>query len=59
MAFALPLPTPRPPAFLINDPERAQRMGACGRRAVEERYNWAIEKEQLFSLYKELINSGS
>lgn len=46
-------------AFLINDPERAQRMGACGRRAVEERYNWAIEKEQLFSLYKELINSGS
>lgn len=41
-------------ASLIGDPERAQRMGRRGRKAVEERYNWEREKEALIDLYGRL-----
>lgn len=40
--------------FLIDNPEIAKKMGENGRRAVEEKYNWAIEERKLLNLYKEL-----
>ena len=40
--------------YLLTHPEEAQRMGASGRRAVEEKYNWTKEKAKLIKLYKEL-----
>ena len=41
---------------LLGDPERAQRMGERGRRAVEERYNWTREEEALLDLYVLLVD---
>ena len=36
---------------LIEDPEKAQRMGENGKRAVIERYNWSPEALKLLSFY--------
>jgi glycosyltransferase involved in cell wall biosynthesis len=43
---------------LIENPDEAHRMGKNGRRAVNERYNWAIEEKKLLDLYSR-ISSGS
>jgi glycosyltransferase involved in cell wall biosynthesis len=39
---------------LLCDPERAQRMGENGRRAVLSKYNWSIEEKKLCEFYAEL-----
>lgn len=36
---------------LAADPELAQRLGANGRRAIEQRYNWRNEAEKLIRFY--------
>jgi glycosyltransferase involved in cell wall biosynthesis len=36
---------------LASNPERAQRMGQNGRKAVEEKYNWGIEERKLLAFY--------
>lgn len=38
--------------YLLTHPEEAQRMGARGREAIERRYNWKTEEEQLLALYE-------
>jgi glycosyltransferase involved in cell wall biosynthesis len=35
----------------VLDPELAQRMGANGRKAVIERYNWPVESAKLLAFY--------
>lgn len=40
---------------LVDDPETARRMGENGRRAVEERYNWANEEKTLLSFYEKIL----
>ncbi len=40
--------------YLIEHSEEAERMGANGRQAVEEKYNWFLEEEKLFNLYKDI-----
>lgn len=40
---------------LAFNPNMAQRMGANGRRAVEHRYNWAIEEQKLLSFYEHIL----
>ena len=40
---------------LASNPEEARRMGENGRRAVNERYNWALEEAKLIELYGRLI----
>jgi len=40
--------------FLVNNPKRAEQMGKNGQRAVNERYNWAIEEKKLLELYRSL-----
>ena len=40
--------------YLLNNPEEAQRMGANGRKAVEEKYNWNNEAKTLLQLYCDL-----
>jgi hypothetical protein len=37
--------------YLLIHPEEAQQMGARGREAIERRYNWKTEEEQLLALY--------
>lgn len=39
---------------LVGDPDVARKMGENGRRAVRERYNWAVEEQKLFALYEKL-----
>lgn len=41
--------------WLIQHPIEAEEMGNNGRKAVENIYNWDIEKEKLFNFYKKLI----
>jgi glycosyltransferase involved in cell wall biosynthesis len=41
--------------FLYANQDEAQRMGAQGRKAVLERYNWAAERPKLFSLYADIL----
>lgn len=41
---------------LVDDPERAARMGRNGRRAVEQFFKWEDEARILLSLYAELAN---
>lgn len=36
---------------IIMHPQAAEKMGRNGRRAVQEKYNWTIEKRSLLSLY--------
>jgi glycosyltransferase involved in cell wall biosynthesis len=40
---------------LLRDAESAQVMGEVGRKAVEQRFNWATEIERLVALYESLM----
>lgn len=44
--------------FLISNPDKAKIMGENGRKAVENEFNWKIEKEKLQLLYNELESHG-
>lgn len=37
--------------YLLSNPEEAREMGENGRRAVEQRYNWAREADKLIRMY--------
>jgi len=39
---------------IVGDPALAKRMGANGRQAVEDRYNWAAEELKLLDFYRHL-----
>ena len=41
--------------WLIENPERAKKMGENGRRVVEEKYNWENEAKKLIKVYEELL----
>ena len=41
--------------YLLKNPELSYQMGKKGRVAVETKYNWSIEEQKLYSLYRELI----
>jgi glycosyltransferase involved in cell wall biosynthesis len=40
--------------FLKENPAEIKRMGENGKRVVQEKYNWDIEKQKLIKLYNEL-----
>jgi glycosyltransferase involved in cell wall biosynthesis len=40
--------------WILDHPEQAEQMGKNGRKAVEEKYNWAQEEKKLFELYERL-----
>ena len=44
--------------YLAENKEEAKEMGRRGRKAVEKRYNWAVEESALLNLYKEILNMG-
>lgn len=44
--------------YLVSNPAEAQRMGANGRKAVNERYNWAIEEQKLFTFYERTLSQA-
>jgi len=42
--------------YMIDHAVEAEKMGQNGRLAVEQKYNWVIEEQKLFKLYKGLLN---
>ena len=40
--------------YIINNPTKAEEMGKNGKKAVLEKYNWSIEEQKLYKVYKEL-----
>ena len=42
---------------LVSDKNLAESMGKNGIKAVNEKYNWAIEEKKLFKLYDELLGA--
>ena len=40
--------------YIISNPKEAAQMGMNGKKAVLEKYNWGIEEQKLYKLYKEL-----
>lgn len=42
--------------YLVTHPAEAQRMGANGRMAVIERYNWVNEEQKLFAFYERILS---
>ena len=43
--------------YILSHPGEAKRMGANGKKAVFERYNWGIEEKKLLMIYKEILNA--
>ncbi|MBC2724844.1 MAG: glycosyltransferase family 4 protein [Desulfosporosinus sp.] len=43
--------------YLIKHPELRQEMGANGRQAVQEKYNWGQESKKLLNLYTKLTTA--
>jgi glycosyltransferase involved in cell wall biosynthesis len=43
--------------YLMLHPDEARQMGENGRRAVLEKYNWAVEEKKLFQLYDDLLKA--
>jgi glycosyltransferase involved in cell wall biosynthesis len=39
----------------MTNPDEAEAMGRRGRKAVEERFNWANEERTLLSFYSSLL----
>ena len=44
--------------WLLDNPELAKEMGANGKQAVENTFNWKWEAEKLNAMYRELIGPG-
>ena len=42
-------------SFLFENPDKAEKMGKCGRQAIKEKYNWDLEKIKLIELYDVLL----
>ncbi len=45
--------------WILDNPEEAERMGARGRIAVQERFNWTTEGEKLVNFYRKLLSESA
>ena len=41
--------------FFMDHPDQAREMGANGRCAVKEKFNWSVEEKKLLALYGEVL----
>lgn len=41
--------------WLLDNPRQARQMGGNGRKAIENKYNWATEEKKLIHRYRKLI----
>ena len=44
--------------YIVTHPNEARRMGANGRCAVLEKYNWQIEEQKLLQFYNDLLEGS-
>ncbi|HFB99935.1 MAG TPA: glycosyltransferase, partial [Phaeodactylibacter sp.] len=42
--------------YLLENDDIAKQMGENGRRAVEEKYNWATQEKKLIHLYQQILS---
>jgi glycosyltransferase involved in cell wall biosynthesis len=40
---------------LVREPALAQRMGEAGRRAIDDRFNWNVERGKLLEMYEDIL----
>lgn len=45
-------------AFMYRHPEARRRMGAAGRRRIEEAFTWKHYRDRLATIYKQLLATG-
>ncbi|MFH1089945.1 MAG: glycosyltransferase, partial [Pseudomonadota bacterium] len=43
--------------YVLTYPQQAEEMGRRGRKAVEEKYNWRLEAQNLFAIYRDLLHT--
>jgi glycosyltransferase involved in cell wall biosynthesis len=43
-------------SYLVNNPEKAEKMGNNGQVAIQTKYNWEIEEKKLLSIYNKIKN---
>ena len=41
--------------YLLDNPDKARRLGGRGRQLIEGKYNWETEASKLTGLYRELL----
>jgi len=41
--------------YIVNNESEAEKMGANGKKAVQEKYNWNSEAEKLLNMYRKLL----
>ncbi len=44
--------------FLYNNREEAKNMGAEGKKAIIEKYNWQMSEKEFIKLYKSILSGG-
>lgn len=44
-------------ARIVNDAQLADRLGAAGNAAIQQRFNWELEEPKLLNLYRDLIGA--
>lgn len=42
--------------IVLSDKTKAAEMGAKGKKAFQEKYNWSIEEQKLFAFYRKLLS---
>ena len=52
-----PIPIAAAVAEILNDPARAARMGAAGRRVVDEQFSWPIVAARMETFYVSVLSS--
>ena len=40
--------------YLVNNPDKAKKMGQIGQKMVKEKYNWETQEKVLFDVYKKI-----
>lgn len=41
--------------YILDHPDEAKQMGANGRKAIKEEFNWSVEEKKLLSLYENIL----
>ena len=41
--------------YLLEHPDEAYKMGERGRKAIQERYNWELERQKLLAVYRRAL----
>jgi len=42
--------------YLLDNPDKAKKLGSKGRKLIEEKYSWEIEQKKLLDIYEKVLN---